>query len=428
MTPQEQLARTVLLCRDYVSETVSDNEICNAFRNTVVCCVSNADNASSHSGQTAITTLVSLLSRMGVQVQLRVPDLALLHPQPPFTGSHLEQALLASSESLIVGATVRSEYKRTPDFTFVLGDTQGNKNGLSHYLSGGAWYGDLTCEPTDTRRWADDWPIGAMTSATLAATEVFKFVLRGLRFRDDRDRVYFEPSPRSRWDFGWVSPPTSTFALGEIDWISAGAICQAALFTLTRIPNLEMEGRIFDSDTTDESNLNRNPLSTAGDVGLKKVTVVTMKCGPNIRLTPVPERFTAHTYTRVAPRVTVGVDHIPTRWDVQSLWPSWLAVSGTSHFSILSSAHGVGEPCAGCLHPRDDDAVNPIPTVSFISFWGGLTMAVRLLRQALGNPYPSAQQQLFMTPLRMDQPHAAMWAPVPYRPDCPVPCGKPRAA
>jgi hypothetical protein len=160
-------------------------------------------------------------------------------------------------------------------------------------------------------------------------------------------------------------------------------------------------------------------------VGAKKVSVVAQRCGMKLRLEPVPNRFTDKSaiVRRLAPRVLVGVDDIPSRWEAQRSAPGWLAVSGTSHFSVSSSAHSPNEACCGCLHPVDDPAgANPIPTVSFVSFWAGLVMAVRLVREALASPYSRNRQHLWLTPLRMDQPHAGMWSPVALRLDCPVPC------
>jgi hypothetical protein len=97
-----------------------------------------------------------------------------------------------------------------------------------------------------------------------------------------------------------------------------------------------------------------------------------------------------------------------------------VAVGGTSHYNVSSSVHLQGSPCSGCLHPVDDDAGGGhIPTVSFVSFWAGLVMTVRLLRDALRQPYPPERQHLWLAPLRMDLPDAAMWMPVSPRQDLP---------
>jgi len=427
----EELKRTVLLCRDYVADELDDEEICRQFQSVLVLCVSDLGNLSSHSGQTALVTLVSLLGRMGMQVAVSIPEVPILFPQPRLSGSLLGRALIASSETLVTGATVRPDSPSNPDLVFLLGDTQSAPRCAATWrLSGRAWYGALASQGAmEASTWSSDWPIGAMTSATLAANEAFKFVMRKLRLRNQLNRDFVEASPYCDWNFDSLVVPEVGVDLGEVDLISAGAISQAALYALMRIPNVTMRGRIFDDDLTATSNLNRNMLTLKADVGSSKVQVVARRCTEKLHLDPVFNRFVSSAFNgKLADHVLVGVDDIPSRWDVQRQYPGWVAVSGTSHFNVSSSSHIAGEPCSGCLHPVDDTAANPIPTVSFVSFWAGLAMSVRLLREVLGSPYPRDRQHLWLTPLRMDLPHAALWLPVVSRRDCPVRCSTSRAA
>jgi hypothetical protein len=426
MNALEQLDRTILLCRDHVAETISDEEICQILQSTQILCVSDAPSMSSHSGQTAIVTLVSLLNRMGMQVGLAIPDVPMLLPQPPLLGPSLAKALTASSETLIVGAKVRHDSDFSPDVIFVLGNVKlDNDHAVCWRLSGSDWYGTLAMEGVaQPIPWTAKWPVGLMVSAALAANEAFKFAMRRMPFRNEADRVFFEPSRTSHWDFGPLPLIQQIVDFGPVDIISAGAISQACLYAMMRFPNVQMRGRIFDDDVTGPSNLNRNMLTVANDVGSSKVEIIAEHCGPNLHLRPVATRFTCESSNldKLAPHVLVGVDDIPSRWNVQRAAPGWVAVSGTSHFSVSSSSHSPGSACSGCLHPVDDLAASQIPTVSFVSFWAGLAMAVRLFREAIGSPYSSDRQHLWLTPLRMDQPHAAMWLPVPPHRDCPVQC------
>src|SRR5208282_1715893 len=143
-----------------------------------------------------------------------------------------------------------------------------------------------------------------------------KFVIRHLPLRDQSTQVFFEQSPCCSWDFGSILVPRKKINLGEVDVISAGAITQAALYALMRFPNLRMRGRIFDEDTTAESNLNRNMLTLLTDIGSAKVQVVAQRCGPNMRLQPVKARFVGGSFEgALANRVLIGVDDIPSRWD-----------------------------------------------------------------------------------------------------------------
>ncbi|HKV23189.1 MAG TPA: hypothetical protein VJN93_01230 [Candidatus Acidoferrum sp.] len=427
MSAIEQLNRTILLCRDYVSDALSDGSICQGFQSVRALCVADATNLSSHSGQSCLTTVVALLSRMGMQVTLRIPEISMIRRQSPFRGTLLRDSLLASSNNLISGATVQQDTsEREPDLIFVLGDSAIEERPCPTWrLRGSEWHGAMTQRSTLAPRWSGEWPIGAMTSAALAAGEALKFVMRRLPLRRKDDLVFFEPSPESNWDFGSITIPAGELDLGEVDIVSAGAISQAALYALLRLPQVRIAGRIFDDDTTSTTNFNRNMLTLVGDADSAKVRLVADRCSPEFGLTPKYQRFVAGApeSRQLAPYVLVGVDDIPSRWQVQRCTSGVLIVSGTSHFSISSSCHGPGQPCCGCQHPLDDrGGPTEIPIASFISFWAGLAMAVRLIRRAVGAGYGLDRQHLWLTPLRMDQPHAAVWSPVARRRDCPVQC------
>jgi hypothetical protein len=427
MTALDGLTRSVLLCRDYVSDLLTDEELCQHLQSVRILCVSDLENLSSYSGQTALVTLVLLLSRMGMQVGLRIPEVEMLGPQPPLTMGPLRAALLALSGKLIVGTFVRHDVEFQPDIIFVLGDTEFDSRHLLWRLNGDDWTGSLKMSGSrsESRPWQSNWTGGSMISAALAANEAFKFAMRSLPLRDQTSQIFFEPSRTCIFNFGKISIPQEIIDLGRVDVISAGAISQSALYALLRFPNARMSGRIFDNDITAESNLNRNMLTVKNDIGTTKVQLVADVCADQFQLQPIGTRFAGTDYQtgELAPRVLIGVDDIPSRWEVQRRSSGWLAVGGTSHFSISSSDHSPGEPCCGCLHPVDDLAGgNPIPTISFVSFWAGLATAVRLLRQSVGHPYGRDQQHLWLTPLRLDQPHAAMWMRVAPADNCPVCC------
>ena len=424
MNALEQLDRTILLCRDYVADATCNDDICRAFQSLRVLCVADDHNLATLSGQTALFTLVSLLGRMGMQVGLEIPQVPMVAPQTPFFGDEVREALIGSSESLITGATVVAESYYCPDLISVLGNSGTAAKAPLWSLTGDEWSGALRLG-RGNQQWTAQWPVGGMVAAALAAGEAFKFVMRRLPFRVKEDYIFFQASEHCYFDFGFVPLPRREFAIDSVDVISAGAISQAALFALARLPDIRMSGRIFDDDVTAASNLNRNMLTLATDVGVPKVMVAEKRCGPNLTLKPIEHRLRTAGSRRweLSGRVIVGVDDIPSRWAVQRHAPGWVGVSGTSHFSVISSDHRPTEPCCGCLHPVDDSlGANPIPTISFVSFWAGLSLAVRLVREALVNPYSRDRQQLWLTPLRLDQPHAAMWMPVARRSDCPVRC------
>ena len=59
-----------------------------------------------------------------MQVGLSIPEVALLSPQPPLSGQSVREALIASSETFVTGATVRCDSDFNPEMIFVLGDTE----------------------------------------------------------------------------------------------------------------------------------------------------------------------------------------------------------------------------------------------------------------------------------------------------------------
>jgi hypothetical protein len=434
MSGFQYLSRTVLLCRDYVLSGLSDQEISHRFESVQVLCVSDLHNLSSHAGQVAIITLVSLLSRMGMQVRLSLPDACLFLPQPPLLGSSIIEVLTGSSRKLTPNATVIQNDNSPADLTFALGNSK-VKNGRvpCWRLSGDDWNGGLSLDREgQPHAFTREWPIGSMVSAALAAGEAFKFVMRRMPLRNAACRVFFEMSATCGFKFDAVPVPEQGVDFGDVDVISAGAISQAILYVLTRLPRVQISARVFDDDVTAASNLNRNMLTLIDDVGLPKVVVAANSCNPKLRLEAIRKHFSEKISEsrKLAARVLVGVDDIPSRWEVQRCAPAWLAVGGTSHFSVSSSSHEPDEPCCGCLHPADESdgtAAVPIATVSFVSFWAGLVTAVRLIRASLCARGVANRQQLWLTPLRMDLPSAAMWMPVAPHRECPVKCSAARA-
>lgn len=417
----DALDRTILLCRDYIADTVSDEQIVHVLQRRVLI-IADAESIRSHSGQTALLTLVMLLARMGMQVSVDAPEAALVTPQPPFVGETLHNALRSGSGKLLPGVRISLAPVKQPDLVFLIGTAKTHHTVPCWWLTGTAWSGALIDSEKTATAWHTEWPMGAMSSALLGAGEAFKYAMRQLPLRHIEDRAFFEASRTCTWSFDAVQLPPTPLNIGHVDVVSAGAVTQAALYALLRLAGITMHGRIFDDDATALSNLNRNMLTLVEDVGTSKVGVVARRCAPNILLKSIPQRF-APEHGPLANRVLVGVDDIPSRWLVQRHTSGWVGVSGTSHYSVSSSSHQPGEPCSGCLHPIDDALpARPIPTIAFVSFWAGLSLAVRLVREVVQQPYSRDRQHLWLTPLRMDQPHAAIWSRVPPHQACPAEC------
>lgn len=421
MIAREALDRTVRLVRDAVPEEVNDDAIVEALQSFRVRIVVDAANASTFSGQTTVVTLVALIARMGIQIALDCPDVPIIGKQPPLRGTRLRTALIDFGGDIVPGTTVSDDLTAGCHAVLIVGDTNYQADRPAWFVTGTAWEGRIG-RTGMSRRWDTGWPIGAMTAATLAASEIFKMAIRRLPLRQLWDE-YLALCDFGSWDFAGEGLELDSNTL-SVDVISAGAIAQAALYALFRLP-LRLRLRIFDKDTAELSNVNRQALMRRSDHG-RKVGIVEKVAPPNATCTAIPEHFVATTVDTcgpLAPYTLIGTDDIPARWVAQRCATAWLGVGATTHFETSTSSHAIGESCAGCLHPRDDDGPNvPIPTVSFVSFWAGLALVVRFLHEVAGKPYPPEQQHLWLSALRIGDPEAAWWSPVPGRSDCPVGC------
>lgn len=208
----------------------------------------------------------------------------------------------------------------------------------------------------------------------------------------------------------------------HIDFVSAGAITNAAVFTLTRVPGFESFTRVFDDDIVQLSNLNRYPLFTLNDLGAVKVKALQSASLFDSAVEAVPLRLDHSTIDfamPLAPQVVVGVDDIPSRWLIQRHTANWLCVAGTSHFEAVISEHIAGGPCAGCMHPKDDPGDDPIPTVSFVSLLAGVLQAHRLVSHAAAQAPASP---VVAWAFGLDGEHGIHQIGQSPRIDCPIQC------
>jgi hypothetical protein len=71
---------------------------------------------------------------------------------------------------------------------------------------------------------------------------------------------------------------------------------------------------------------------------------------------------------------------------------------------LCASVHHLpGTPCSGCIHPYSDDGGGNIPTISIISAWAGVELALELLRDASGHRHARAYSSF---PLAVNGTHA----------------------
>jgi hypothetical protein len=297
-----------------------------------------------------------------------------------------------------------------------------------------AWSAELRTATGSGARWSDAGsPFGPLAAAGLVAAEAFKIGVNRLRDFASAPKAFdvmFSPAHIANVRLAPDETPVFSGRLPAIDIISAGAIGQAILYALSRIPAVNGDIRVVDPEKSDLSNLNRYAFLRRSLVGTSKVDHLSeiSRNGQlgGIRVDASVSRFDDQTYPLLHPLadyVLVGTDDIPTRWRVQHKLPSWLGIGATTHYSAMASLHRRQQienaaGCGQCAHPLDDPGTDQIPTVAFVSHWSGLWLSSYFVRSLIG-PAPAQDELVFLAPLRFDLPTAVWINPVRRHPACP---------
>lgn len=421
----QALARTALLIElDIFGPGADHHCIVDGLRATTARIITDRANIGSPAGQTALVTLYSQLAMTGLQIDLDIPDAGLVADQPPLRSGDLPSSLLDYSGDLLPGGSARPS--ATPDVTFVLGDTPGPAGAVR--VSGTEWTAAVsTIRPGP--RWQGAMPVGAMAAGGAAAAEGLRAAVPHIAERLGRpvpgdSRWCTQPGRHVDLDLGCYQVE-SPVTVGDVDVISGGAITNAALYTLVRMPALTAAMRIIEPDLLDLSNLNRYALARRSMLGWPKTHALRSFETSSIRITGSGETFddtTAAHLVPMAPRLLVGVDHVPSRWAAQrAAASSWVCVGASSHDFVLVSAHPAGSACAGCVHTRDEDLAGEIPTISFVSFWAGLVQALELVADAAGRS-PAWTRSTYVWPFGLDNPRGIHQFTQDAAAGCPVGC------
>jgi hypothetical protein len=414
------LDRTFLLMRDNLAPEVSNAQLLHALTSTKVALVASEEDLQTHAAQSAYVTAALQMARSGHRIALVAPDVRLIGSQPPLIGTNLISSLFDVGRDLLPGIEFSAGMPEgRVDLTVHFGKGEYEPpSAQSLYLNATPWAAHLSAEPFALLWPADNWPVGAIAAGALAATEAFKHAMRGLNgFANDETffRDLFAPVACLAFRVAPESTPQIA-PLGNFDMVSAGAITQAALYALLRLPGVSGGGRVIDPEATELSNLNRYALLRRSTVDKSKPHLLQRLAECALALVPVEARFEGSALA-LHSRVVVGVDDIPVRWRVQEAQPQWLGIGATTHWCAMASHHQSGVACARCLHPRDDADQGPIPTAPFVSLLAGLFLASYLVRSTPGESAPEAEQHVYFTPLR---PERVWRTPVSLRPGCPT--------
>lgn len=421
---EKALSRTVLLVQEELFPDAPVDAILNSLTSTSIRLRADADALSTPAAQTAFVATFIACTELGADVVLDVPDLELVSAQPPLEGERLRTGVLTLGADLLRSAT---SDEREVDLELLLGGTNPAAGGAGERLrlSIDDWQCRLDRASEFPGVGAGIQPFGAVLGGAASAAEVFRVAMLRLAQESGRDLPDQHPIAAFAPVAAALPPidaPTPADAIA-VDFISAGAITHAALFTLARVPNLRLSCRVFDNDSAEVSNLNRYALLRAAHLGLPKPEVLKDALAQTtVSINPHNERFEGLVAERAMPLasfVAVGVDDIPSRWLVQRFEPDWLGVGSTAGLMALISEHEPAGPCVGCLHPQEDEREGEIATISFVSLTAGLLLAHRIVAAVAGAGRPSAT---IAYPLALMSP--ASMIPLPLSPNraCPVSC------
>ncbi|MET4388525.1 hypothetical protein ABIB73_004288 [Bradyrhizobium sp. F1.4.3] len=416
------LDRTLLLMRDEFGDAVEDDILLAALTSTSVALIADATNLASHSAQTALITAALLMARSGHEIYLVAPGVQILYPQPPLQPGTIVDELVKVGKDILPGIEFKvGEPEREVDLAIAFGSTRLDVDARRKLrVNADAWAGLLLPEDQSIRWHEVLWPFGGLVAGGLAAGEAFKLAMMELLPRalnPESTALLFAPTTEREFRLAPVDSPRCT-DLGQLDFVSGGAIANSTLYCLARIPEVRGVGKIIEPDFSDHTNLNRNMFLLRTRCGASKSQDLSDLMPDRLRFESVVQRYDLDFAVNSAPlarTVVIGVDDIPTRWVVQRANPELLVVGATTHWSAMASFHSVGLGCAECLHNRNDIVEGPIRTTACVSFWAGLLSAAYVARRAAGEIITAQEQQVFLTPFRPETPFIAA---VAKRKDC----------
>jgi hypothetical protein len=415
-SPGTALDRTVLVLQDYVG--APDEEIVRTLNSLRVKLTASGDALDEPNGQVALLAAFQAIARLGVEVVLDIPrDAVTSVPAPPLAAGSLYDSLEHLASRLIQplgedgGCDVIFSFdQEAPAGALVLGasDFEGR---LRVGTGAGGFDGRL--------------PFGAVLAGAFAGVEVARFAVRRLI---EAGYARVDSIPLEHNDVTLSLTPfeysEGGIDLGSADFVSAGAISHAVLFTLARVPKLTLSGRVFDDDVAAEDNLNRYVLLDVDSLERAKEEQLADLDWLSFSLKGIHGRVGKDGLSSVelADHVVVGVDSVDARWDIQRLSPGWVGVGATSHALAMVSQHWPETPCSGCVHPVPSPLATRLPTISFVSLIAGALLAYRLMQSAAA-PVRATEADYVLDAFRLasaepfltERPHAVEHCPVGCR-------------
>jgi hypothetical protein len=418
---QAALTRTTLLLnQEWFAGRADERLIADALVAGTVRLAADAEALSSRAGQTAFVTAFMLTARLGVGIELAAPNVPVIDLVAPLRLPRLLDALLDLGADLTPGARLRLTPGEVQE-SFAFG-----KDAVAGDAAVAVGVGDFE---TDLARGAGgarcegELPFGGFAAGAAVAAIALRAIQPRVEQAVGLTARTPAPSPGppvhiSLLDLFPELAGGRSYDLGDVDAISGGAITNALLFCLLRIPALTVRVRVIEGQDIELSNVNRYALLRASDTGRHKIDHLVGSAAGNVKIGGVASLYTKDSRAVLLPlakRVVVGVDDVQARWLVQEDNPAWLAVAATGNNLAQLTSHVPGGPCAGCLHTTPLPPATT-PTISFVSFFAGLLQACALASRS------STPRNVHVYPFALGGPAGVMSFKPTRNPDCPIAC------
>lgn len=372
--------------------------------------------------QLTFLALVNLLARLPVRVRVALSDAPLARHVPPYQGECLSDAVVALARGL--GREIDIAPCRS-------GRGIELSTGELWSLLGDGWSGHLRQGAHEHVAHEGGNPLGAYSAASLAAAEAVRAWARaagasgsgttGARFNSEARPVVNASVNLWRPRTDSSGPSVDGCLLPEIDWVSAGAVNQAALAVLAGLKAGQLRGRIVDPKLLDPPDLNRSLLSFARGIDRPKAEV-SADALDAVELQSVKGYYPQDVNGPRPDFLVCGTDDVRVRPACQQLRPERLVIIATEGPFGRVSWHGsqIGHViCGGCQAVGVDGPTEEgVPTIGAASTAAGIVGAAWILR-LLTDPDPVPRQAGILT-TRMDSPFGIEETNPSPRPDCVV--------
>lgn len=291
-------------------------------------------------GRALLDLLTRLLSRL-------YPNLAFQGPDGPLITQLTSLALRINPKINVSSSALEA------DVTVSVGSTKVNSTNPVVYAGSDGWVASLSSSRPMSLGLSHN-PFGAGAAAAFAAANVFRLIFQdSLPSGQVDEELTFSVLSCAPDDQG-TGQDLAGIDLGETHLAGVGAIGQAAVWALARVPDLQGALFLVDPDTVDLTNLQRYVLTERADVGRGKGELAhSFLQQPELRIRVSPLPWSAHACAMNwrLERVGVALDTAEDRIALQASLPRWVANAWTQTGDLGISRHDfLHGACLACLY------------------------------------------------------------------------------